>query len=123
MVARDVDLVLFEVGGRRWAADAFDVVRVDRRAGDDAAAAARATGSSATRRTLVVRDPEGAEALILIDRLLGFERVPASALHALPPFAQRLASPAVLGAWLSPQEMVLLIDLQALVKESPSLLQ
>ncbi|MGC4113367.1 MAG: hypothetical protein QM765_01570 [Myxococcales bacterium] len=121
---QDVDLILFEVGGRKWAADPWDVVRVDRASGESSA------------RALVVRGSEG-ETPVPIDRLLGFQRVPAQALRALPPFAQTLTSPAVIGAWLAPEdsrsegsaapgevgvkEIVLLLDLQALVKESVSL--
>ena len=116
MAARDVDLVLFEAGGRRWAADAWDVVRVARR---------QAKGASAFLvpsdgvRVLVVRGEAG-EVQVPIDRLLGFERVSANTLRPMPAFAQQLTSPAVVGAWLSPREIVLLIDLLALVKQSAS---
>ena len=109
----DVDLVLFEAGGRHFAADAWDVVRVDRRQGDAPTAfVAPATGY----RVLVVQGPSG-EVQVPIDRLLGFQRVDAAALHALPTYACGLASAAVVGAWLAQQEMVLLIDLLALVRE------
>ena len=112
MPVRDVDLILFEVGGRKWAADPWDVVRVDRAGGEGEASA----------RALVIKYGEG-ETRVPIDRLLGFQRVPAHALRPLPPFAQRLTSPAVVGAWLAAsEEIVLLLDLQALVKESVSLL-
>jgi chemotaxis signal transduction protein len=105
-----VDLILFEVGGRKWAADPWDVVRVDR----------DAQAGEMSARALVVRGGEG-EVRVPIDRLLGFQRVAAESLRPLPPFAQTLASPAVVGAWLLPEEIVLLLDLQALVKESVSL--
>lgn len=110
MPVRDVDLILFEVGGRKWAADPWDVLRVDR---------SGAAGET-TARALVVRSGQG-ETRVPIDRLLGFQRVSAQALRPMPPFAQSLTSPAVVGAWLAQQEIVLLLDLQALVKESVSL--
>jgi len=126
--AQEVDLIVFGVAGRRWAADPWDVVRVDRAAAGEASA-----------RALVVRagPQEQEERPVPIDRLLGFQRVPALSLRPLPAFAQTLTSPAVVGAWLAfegaqPQpgdgaargndgEIVLLLDLQALVKEAVSL--
>ena len=116
MPSHEVDLVVFELGGRTWAADALDLVRV----GSDGGPAR--TGTAKGRRSLVVRDAEE-EIQVPIDRLRGFERVPVSALRPMPAFARSLASPALVGAWLAPEEIVLLIDLQALVKESLSLHQ
>ncbi|MBI5546840.1 MAG: hypothetical protein HY901_23400 [Deltaproteobacteria bacterium] len=111
---REVELVVFEAGGRRWAADAWDVLRVDRRQAElPTAWVTAATG----RRALIV-GLGGGEVQVPIDRLVGFERVGEGALRPLPPFTRGLAGPQVIGAWLAPSEIVLLIDLQALVKES-----
>lgn len=113
--AREVDLVLFEAGGRRWAADAFSVLRVDHVRPEVRTAYVAA---SSGYRALVVRDGAD-EVQVPIDALLGFERAPARDLRPLPHYARPpLTSAAVVGAWLGPVEMVLLIDLPALVKET-----
>lgn len=111
---RYVELVLFEAGGRRWAADACDVRRIDRRQ-PDLPSAPVVTGERGDRALVV--EGEAGEVQVPIDRLSRFERVDARALRAMPAFAQGLISPALVGAWLSPGEVVLLLDLQALVNE------
>jgi hypothetical protein len=109
-----IDRVVFEAGGHRWAADAWDVVRVDRRRG---AVPSVWLAPASGWRALVIGGKEGREVQVPIDRLVGFERVGCELLRPVPPFARGLANPAVVGAWLAQKEIVLLIDLHALVKE------
>jgi hypothetical protein len=110
----DVDLVLFEAGGRRWAADAWAVLRIDRpREGARLVELCPCSGT----RALVVRADASGEAEVPIDRLIGFQRVEARALRPLPAYSRPLAPPALAGAWLTPESVVLLVDLHTLVRE------
>lgn len=113
MASDDVDLVLFEAGGRRWAADAWAVLRIDRRR-EGARSVELCPCSGA--RALVVR-VEGDEAEVPIDRLIGFQRVEARVLRPLPAYSRPLAPRALAGAWLTPESVVLLVDLHTLVRE------
>jgi chemotaxis signal transduction protein len=112
----EVDLVVFEAGGRRWAADAWDVLRVDRRRSE----APTAFVAPASGYRVLMVDAGRGEVQVPIDRLLGFERVSPNTLRPVPAFAKGLTNRALVGAWLAKKEIVLLIDLQALVKELAS---
>ena len=110
----EVDLVIFEAGGRRWAADAWDVARVARLRERFPTASLGANPGAA--RALVVTDGEEL-AQVPIDKLVGFERVAPTALRRLPAYARPISSPAVAGAWLASEAIILLIDLVALAKQ------
>ena len=111
----EVDLVVFEAGGRRLAADAWVVTRIERRREGMASAS---VGSLPDASRALIVNAGGGDVQLPIDRLLGFERVSPMVLRRVPPFARPLASPAVAGAWLDSEAIVLLIDLVALVKQS-----
>jgi chemotaxis signal transduction protein len=112
--AHEVDLVVFEAGGLRWAADAFDVRRIDRLVAD-LKVASLAESPSADRALVVGQGSR--EVQVPIERLVGFERVGPAQLRRLPAFVETLGSSVVAGAWLAPEAIVLLIDLLALVNE------
>jgi len=112
-----LDLVVFEVGGLRFGADAARVVRVAPR---DPKASSR-LGPGSSRRALVVDAGGDGERQVPIDRLVGFIRAGPDRLRRLPEFVRGLAEPALLGFRLEERdEIVLLVDLEALVKQQPS---
>lgn len=109
-----VDLVLFEVAGRCFGADALDVARVAHRS--DNLPTAIQLGESSFARVLVVRSACG-DVQVPIDRFVGIHSAPLRALRAVPSVARGIVEPALVGFLLQAQEIVLLIDLQALVNE------
>ena len=110
----EVDLLLFEAGGRRFGAEATRIRRIARR---DPDLPACATLGGRSDRALVIRCA-GGESQVVIDRLVGFERAPFGALHAVPAFARALVPAALQGFRVDERgEILPLIDLEALVKE------
>ncbi|HCF57067.1 MAG TPA: hypothetical protein DFS52_03595, partial [Myxococcales bacterium] len=73
-----VDLVIFEIDGHLFGADALDVARVTR-VSIDLPLVTRLGEPADGARVLVVRGAAG-EAQVLIDRLVGIEQAPASQL-------------------------------------------
>ncbi len=110
-----VDLVIFEIDGHLFGADALDVARVTR-VSIDLPLVTRLGEPADGARVLVVRGAAG-EAQVLIDRLVGIEQAPASQLCRLPAFLHGLVEPALVGFLRRGEEIVLLIDLYALVNE------
>jgi chemotaxis signal transduction protein len=108
--ADQVDLVLFRVGGTRYAADLTQVRRVD--VDDPDQRLASPLGESAGRRALVIARGGGPERRLRVDEVLGVHRVPADSLRRMPPLVA--APPLSLGAWLDGDEAVILVDLHAL---------
>lgn len=110
-----VELVLFEVDGRTFAADASEVVRIA--AADDEGQVYPLLGTPRSpRRSLLVASSLGLSA-IPIDSVLGMRRTLPEELRPMPAFAKMLVSPALLGFLLDGEQLILLIDLHALVKE------
>jgi chemotaxis signal transduction protein len=111
---REVDLVLFEAGGRRFGAEAVRVRRIAR------CGSGRRCGrllGGAGHRVLVVAHA-GGESEVPIDRLEGFVRVPVESLRAVPAYARPLVPVSLQGFFVGAQgELLPLIDLEALVKE------
>ena len=105
----EVDLLEFERGGRKYAADAAEVVRIARvgsgNAGDRA-------------RTLVIRRG-GVDAQVPVDRLIGVRRVNGRALRPLPAFLRGLLSREFIGFAVEGKEILMLVDLEALVDVTP----
>lgn len=105
----EVELLLFEVGGALFGADASQVLRIDRplaAAGPDPAGPlgpARGTG-----RSLVFRTPQGFGQL-KVDVVRGVRQVAVDALRRLP--AAAATQPYAIGVWLDGDKPVLLIDL------------
>lgn len=113
--APDIELVLYEVGGRLLGSDAAQVLRVARRAPGLSAPGPLGAGPTA-RRALVVQRPGASTAEVPIDRWIGLERVRASALRRVPEFVLGLAEPALVGFLLRGGDLLVpLIDLEALV--------
>jgi hypothetical protein len=104
--AASVDLVLFKIRGVDYAADASQVVRIDR--------APRGAALEIDRRALVVRDSDGACYPIQCDAVPGLRTVPVAALRRLP--AAIDASEIALGVWLDGDRPVLLVDLVEFLK-------
>jgi len=113
--AREVDLVLFEVGGRVFGSDASEVMQVGR-FDSSAPVAARLGRPSQPRRVLWAKGVRG-PVQVPIDRLVGFRRVSVGSLRRLPDFARGLAEPALVGFLVEGDTMLLLIDLEALINE------
>lgn len=109
-----VELVIFEVGDSRFAADLTQVVRIDRKESDST------VGHPLGRpreggRTLVFLSKEGEEHRLSIDTLLGVKTVRVAELRRLPGAAQ-VSSNIPIGAWLDGERTVLLVDLFAMVQ-------
>jgi chemotaxis signal transduction protein len=111
---RELDLVLFVIGGRTYGADAGEVHRVARR--DPELPTASRLGDCPGNRALRVSG-RGGEVQVPIERLLGIRPAPLTALRRLPAFAKGLIEPAVVGFLLEEGQLVLLLDLQALIEE------
>lgn len=116
MTAVGVDLVLFEIDGVRFGADLAQVRRVDR--DDPTESVGTPLGQPRLgHRALVFQRPEGREARLAVDALLGVHRVPLEQLRRLPP---TVAAPALsLGAWLDGDRAILLVDLWAMGRDAP----
>lgn len=112
-----VDLVVFDVGGTRYAADLGQVRRVD--LDDPGESVGQPLGTPRKGgRALVFTVGEGYERRLAIDQVLGVSRVPLQSLRRMPRAVN--APPYSIGAWLDGDQAVLLIDLLATVpKESP----
>ena len=101
------DVLLFEIGGQRYGADASQVLRIDRP--DGTAISVTALGRVAeVARALVFKTPEG-EGQLKVDRVFGIKQVQVSSLRRLP--AAVASEPYAIGVWLDGQRPVLLIDL------------
>lgn len=106
----EVDLVVFEVGGSRYAADLTQVSRID--APDKFTSVGEPLGRPHRgRRALVFHDREGREFRLHVDEVHGVHRVAREALRRLPVAVP--ASGCALGAWLDGEATVILVDLHA----------
>lgn len=112
--AETVQLVLFEIGGARFAAELAQVAAIE--APVEALELEPRLGAPMLgRHALAVDRPQAARRHLCIDAVLGFQQVPLHALRRMPPFA---AAPSfALGAWLADALPVLLVDLHALADE------
>lgn len=112
----EIDLVLFEVGGRTFGADVADVSRVAHLE-PGLARVERLGLPRKGRRALVVRGG-ASDCQVPIDRLVGFRRVNTQVLRSLPAWARGLTEPSVVGFLIEEQELLILIDLETLVVEA-----
>ncbi|MFN0061705.1 MAG: Frizzy aggregation protein FrzB [Myxococcaceae bacterium] len=102
-----IDLLLFEVGGQKYAAHAEQVRRVDRATAD--AFERRSLGPLRDgQRALVFECAEG-EAQLRVDAVHGFRRVAVDQLRRMPASAQ--ADACAVGLWLSDEQPLVLVDL------------
>lgn len=103
----EVELLVFELGGERYAADTTQVLRIGRPvAGGPRRAAFSSPGAP---RSVVFQDPAGGEGQLEVDQVLGVRHVPVSNLRRLPRAAR--ASRFTIGVWLDGARPILLIDL------------
>lgn len=111
-VPEQVDLVVFDVGGIRYAADLGQVRRIDideptQTVGQPLGAPARGG------RALVFAVGHGLERRLAVDQVFGVSRVPLGSLRRMP--AAVRAAPFSIGAWLDGDVTILLVDLLAMV--------
>jgi chemotaxis signal transduction protein len=107
----EVEVLLFEVGGSLFGADASQVLRIDRpvASAQEAQAAPGVLGLARTAgRALVFRTPQGYGQL-KVDAVMGVRPVPVDSLRRLPAAAATQAY--AIGVWLDGDKPVLLIDL------------
>ncbi len=107
-----VEVLIFEVAGTRFGADASSVLRIDRR-GADSEVGSPLGEPLEGRRTLVFADEKGRERRLRVDSIEGVRTVPQADLRRLPGVA--IASPISIGAWLDAGRAVLLVDLKRMV--------
>lgn len=107
-----VDLVVFSVGGARFAADVGQVRRVD--LDDHGESVGQPLGPpSRGCRALVFSIAGGLERRLAVDQVLGVKRVATQHLRRLPHAVN--APRYSIGAWLDGADTVLLVDLLATV--------
>jgi hypothetical protein len=107
-----VDLLVFEVGPLRYAADAAQVLRVATRA-EDAVRLDALGPLKRTHRALVV-GVDGVERQLAVDAVLGIQPVAVERLRRFPRMAR--AGEETLGVWLDGDAPVVLIDLEKAVR-------
>jgi hypothetical protein len=107
-VSPTVDILVFEVAGVRFAADASQVVRIDRPIEEPSVGAPLGVPASGSR-ALVFRAGDGELRRLDIDKVAGVRTVAIESLRRLPPPARVGHVP--IGAWLDGDEAVLLVDL------------
>lgn len=106
-----VSLVLFEVGGARYAADLSQVIRLD--FFDPACSVGTPLGAPRDgTKCLLIDAQDGRQWCLAIDTLHGVRSVPVEDLRRLPALAHGGA--VSIGAWLDGKEAVLLVDLVAM---------
>jgi chemotaxis signal transduction protein len=94
-----IEIILFAMKGVNYAADATQVVRIDR--------------VGAEERALMVRSPEGDCRPIRVEAVSGLRSVPVTSLRRLP-IALETKDVAV-GVWLNGETPVILLDLLQLL--------
>lgn len=119
-------IVLFSLEGRRLAAAAQGVVRIESRATSAHEAwigvSPLGTATAPTRGLVAARD--GDERVLAVDEVEGIERVPAASIHDLPRIARSaMTGGGVEGLVHRRDELLLLIDLPQLVFETIKELQ
>ena len=112
MSANQVELLIFEVNGHRYGADAGEVLRIDRPgAARDVGLPLGAPRTSA--KTLVFRGDDGHEKSLRVDAVHGVQTVDASALRRLPPMMNTNSAHCI-GAWLDGATTVVLVSLSSM---------
>lgn len=103
----NVDVLVFDIGGRSYGTDASQVVRIGK--SEDHAIELKELGAlHHGTRALVFRHPEG-EGQLRVDAVHGVKRIRADSLRRMPKPA--LARAYTVGIWLDGDRPVLLIDL------------
>ena len=108
-----VQLVLFQVGARRFGADAAEVKRVERgQPGDFRLPTLGALGPNG--RALVF-EAEGRELRLAVDAVLGLADAGLESLRRLPAGAS--PRPYAVGLWLDAKDPVLLLELAKMIPD------
>ena len=103
-----VDILVFEVAGTRFGADASQVLRIARP--DDETSVGQPLGAPKRgNRALVFKGPDGGLRRLDIDRVNGVQTISIESLRRLPGPAR--VGPNPIGAWLDGDRAVLLVDL------------
>jgi chemotaxis signal transduction protein len=103
-----VELLLFQVGARRYGVDARQVLGIGRAAGDTFAL--HSLGPLQTGRRALLFDSQGGKTCGLqVDSVEGVRQAMVADLRRMPEVA--CAHPYAMGIWLLGEEAVLLIDL------------
>ena len=111
----DINLVIFELAGTRFAADLSQVIRLDFY--DAACSVGAPLGPPRSGiKCLMIDTQDGKDWCLAIDTLHGVRSVPVEQLRRLPIVAQ--GGTISIGAWLDGQEAVLLVDLVAMTLAS-----
>lgn len=106
-----VSLVVFDVGGARYAADLSQVIRLD--FFNEACSVGTPLGPPRDgTKCLMIDARDGLEWCLAIDTLHGVRTVPIEHLRRLPALAQ--GGSVSIGAWLDGKEAILLVDLVAM---------
>ncbi|MHB8876520.1 MAG: Frizzy aggregation protein FrzB [Myxococcaceae bacterium] len=111
----EVELLLFELGGALFGADASQILRIERPpAGGPEEQPGPLGEAVVSSRALVFQTPEGLGSL-KVDMVRGVRQVAIDSLRRLPPAAA--AQPYAIGVWLDGDKPVLLIDLVEMHKK------
>jgi hypothetical protein len=94
-----IEIILFDIKGVSYAADATQVVRIDRAGKEE--------------RALMVRSADGACHPIRVDAVNGLRNVPVGSLRRLPIPLE--AKDVAVGVWLNGETPVILLDLLQLL--------
>ncbi|MFZ5439618.1 MAG: Frizzy aggregation protein FrzB [Myxococcota bacterium] len=116
VAVEELELVVFDVAGARYAADLTQVRRID--LDDPTESVGPLLGTPARgHRALVFALADGHERRLVVDHVHGVSRVPVSSLRRMP--AAVHAAPWAVGAWLDGDSTVLLIDLVSTASVAP----
>jgi hypothetical protein len=111
-VTPTVDILVFEIAGVRFGADATQVVRIDRPL-DEVSVGAPLGQVAHGNRALIFTDPSGGARRLDIDKVNGVKTIPIESLRRLP--APARVGPITIGTWLDGDRAVLLVDLMKMV--------
>ncbi len=112
----EIDLVVFEIAGARFAADLGQVSRID--IAEPTESVGHPLGAPHVgSRALVFSPGRGLERRLSVDKVFGVSRVPVTSLRRMPPAVH--AAPFSIGAWLDGDATILLVDLLSMVPATP----
>ena len=106
-----VDILVFQVAGVRYAADASQVVRIDRPL-EELSVGPKLGDPQVGNRALIFQSPSGELRRLDIDAVSGVKTVSIESLRRLPPPARVGQFP--IGTWLDGDDAVLLVDLASM---------
>lgn len=107
-MSQTVDILVFEIAGVRYGADASQVLRIDRPL-DEQSVGAPLGPTRKGSRALIFNGPDGESRRLDIDRVNGVQTISIEHLRRLPGPAR--VGPIPIGAWLDGDRAVLLVDL------------